>query len=391
MITLLVVLISLSVLIFFHEFGHFIFSRLARIKVEEFGFGYPPRFLGLVKTDKWRIFFGKDVPKEELRSTIYSLNFIPFGGFNKIKGEEAETMAADSFYVKPWWQRIASLTGGIMMNLVLAIILYSIGFNVGIPSMVPRAELGSNVRFKEVGIQIVSVKKSSPAEKVGLALGDVILKVDGQEFKEEKEIQAYIDQKTGEEVVLKIKRGKKELDFKVVPRLAKEVFSEEEIAGRKLSGGVIGVVFSKVNIISYPFHLAIIEGVKTTFITFWRVIEGVYLILKELLVRGKMVGEVIGVVGIGTFIGEVYQIGFIYLLHFVALISVAIAVSQLIPFPALDGGRILFTLIEVIKGKPINRKVEVLIHNIGFTLLILLMLFITYKDLMRLGEKLFSR
>ncbi|MFN3301410.1 MAG: M50 family metallopeptidase [Patescibacteria group bacterium] len=394
MITLLIVFISLSILIFFHEFGHFIFSRLAKIKVEEFGFGYPPRIIGLVKikkTNKWQIFFGKKLPpSEELISTIYSLNLIPFGGFNKIKGEEGETITPDSFYFKPWWQRIASLTGGVIMNLILAIILYSIGFNVGIPSIAKKNELGPSVHLKEVGIQIISVKRSSPADEAGLLIGDIILAVDGQEYKEEKDIQAYINRKVGQVVNLKIKRGKKEINFNVVPRLAQEVFSEEELAGRELTGGVIGVIFSKVNIISYPFPLAIFEGVKTTFITFWRIIAGVYFILKELLIKGKMVGEVVGVVGIGTFIGEVYQIGFIYLLQFIAFISIAIAVSQLIPFPALDGGRIFFTLIEAIRGKPISRKIEVLIHNIGFTILILLMVFITYRDLMRLGEKLFK-
>jgi regulator of sigma E protease len=103
-----------------------------------------------------------------------------------------------------------------------------------------------------------------------------------------------------------------------------------------------------------------------------------------------MIGEVVGVVGIGTFIGEVYQVGFVYLLQFISLISIALAVTQLIPFPALDGGRLVFVLIEGMTKKQISRKTEAIIHNIGFTILLLLMIFITYRDLLRLGEKLFK-
>jgi len=393
MITFLVVIISLGILIFFHEFGHFVFSKISKITVEEFGFGYPPRLIGLVKlkkTNKWKIFFGKKVPNEELSSTIYSLNLIPFGGFNKIKGEEGEIVSSDSFYGKSWWQRGISIIGGVLMNIFLAIILLSICFKIGIPLSIEKAKIEKNVQIKEVGIQVISVKKSSPADKAGIRLGDIILKIDGKEFKEEEEIKDYISKKINHEINLKIKRGKNEIELKVVPKPLKEIFSEEELTEDEKEKGGIGIVFSKVSLVSYPFHLAVLKGIEATFITFKKILIGVYLILKELILKRKMIGEVVGVVGIGTFIGEVYQVGFVYLLQFISLISIALAVTQLIPFPALDGGRLVFVLIEGMTKKQISRKTEAIIHNIGFTILLLLMIFITYRDLLRLGEKLFK-
>jgi len=392
MITVIIVLISLSLLVLFHEGGHFIFSRLSGITVEEFGLGYPPRAIGLTKikkTGKWKLFFGKNIPQEE-HSIIYSLNWIFFGGFNKIKGEEGESEAADNFYAKPWWQRFISLSGGVLMNVVLSIILFSICFMVGIPTAEEIKDLGKNAFIKETGVQIIYIQKNSPAEKAGLILGDMILKIDDQEIKKTTEIQDYLGKKVNQEVKIKIRRGERELDFKVIPQKAKEIFAKEDLEESILEKGVIGVRLAEVNVVSYPIHLAIWHGIKTTFITFWRIVEGVATILKELVIKQKMVGEAIGVIGIATFIGDAYQIGLVYLIQFVALISVAIAVCQLIPFPALDGGRLLFLIIEAIRGRAISRKTEALVHSIGFTLLILLMIFITYRDLMRLGERLFK-
>lgn len=394
MLTFIAIVISLSLIIFFHEGGHFVFSKIAGIKVEEFGFGYPPRMMGIVRiksTKKWKIFFGKKLPPaEELDSTIYSLNWIPFGGFNKIKGEAGESDEPDNFYAKPWWQRFFSLAGGVIMNVILAMILFSIAFMAGMPTVAEDKDLGKNALVKERGVQIIQIQKKSPAEKAGIILGDIVLRVDNQEVKTTTDLQNYIDQKINQEINLVVKRRGQERALKIVPQKAEEVFSPEELKDRTLKGGVIGVSLAEVKIVAYPFFSAIWQGTKMAIKMFGRVVKGVYLILKELFVSHKMIGEAVGVVGIATFIGEAYQIGLVYLVQFLGLISIAIAVSQLIPFPALDGGRLLFLLIEIIRRKPVSRKTEALIHNIGFTLLLLLMLFITYRDLLRLGDKLFK-
>lgn len=273
------------------------------------------------------------------------------------------------------------------MNVILAMILFSVAFMAGMPTVAEEKDLGRGAVIKDQGVQIIQVQKKSPAEKAGIILGDIVLKVDNQEIKTTTELQNYIDKKINQEINLKIKRNNKELDFKIVPQKIEDIFSKEELEGRALKGGAIGLTLADVKIVSYPFHLAVWQGVKMAFKMFGRVVEGVYLILKELFVHQKMIGEAVGVVGIATFIGEAYQVGLAYLVQFLGLISIAIAVSQLIPFPALDGGRLLFLLIEIIRRKPVSRKTEALIHNIGFTLLLLLMVFITYKDLLRLGDK----
>jgi len=386
------VIIALSVIILFHEGGHFIFSKLSKIKIEEFGLGYPPRAVGVVKTktsNKWKLFFGKKEPMDT-QGTIYSLNLIPFGGFNKIKGEDGESTDADSFYAKNIWQRFLSIFGGILMNLVLAIILFSICFMVGMPTAGENKDLGHYSSVKNSGVQIVFVKKDSPAAQAGVLQGDLLISVDNQEIKNMVALSDYSKDKVGKEIDLKIKRGSSELDFKIIPQRAGDIFTKEELASDNSERGVVGITLVESKVVTYSFFIAIWQGIKTTFITCGKIIEGIYLILKELFVSHKMVGEAMGVVGIATFIGEAYQIGFIYFLQFLALVSVAIAVSQVLPIPALDGGRLVFLLIEAVRHKAISRKTEAIIHNVGFMVLILLMVFITYKDLLRLGDKMFK-
>lgn len=387
----LAVVIALSVIILFHEGGHFIFSKLSKIKVEEFGLGYPPRAVGLVKiknSKKWKLFFGKKEP-EEKESTIYSLNWIPFGGFNKIKGEDGVSNDPDSFYAKNVWQRFFSIVGGVLMNIILAVILFSICFMVGTPTAAENKDLGSYATIKNVGIQIVTVKKDSPASQAGITEGDVLLGVDGQAIEKIDTLSEYSKDKVGKEIDLKIERGSQVIDVKVTPQRAKDIFTSEELGSGDPDRGVVGITLVETKIVQYPFFVAIWQGTKTALSTCWQVMVGVYLILRELFVSHKMIGEAVGVVGIATFMGEAYKIGFVYFLQFLALVSVAIAVSQILPIPALDGGRLVFLFIEMIRGKAISRKTEAIVHNIGFSILILLMIFITYKDLLRLGEKIF--
>lgn len=384
MITFLAVFISLSLIIFFHELGHLISSKLFKIKVEEFGFGFPPRLFGLVrskKNKKWLLVKGKTLPPEQDREgTIYSVNLIPFGGFNKIKGEEVRdeqpVNEPDSFLSRVWWQKGIVVISGVLMNFILAVILFCFGFSLGLPTSQENIAFAQFAKTKEIGVQIIGLEKKSPAELAGFKIGDIILEIDGQEIKEVEETRKYIQEKTGEEIQIDVKRGEVKLSLAVKPDPEKKI---------------IGVVLAKTQIVSYPLPIALVRGFETTTIFAGQLIKGIYFLLKELIVSRKMVGEVAGVIGIATMIGEVSRIGFVYLLQFVAIISIAIAIFQLIPFPALDGGRLVFILIEGIRRKPINQKVETMIHNFGFTLLILLIIIVTYWDLMRLGEKIFPR
>jgi len=391
MVTILVVIIALSIIILFHEGGHFVFSKLSKIKVEEFGLGYPPRAIGLAKiknNNKWRLFLGKNIPVDtNPQSTIYSLNWVPFGGFNKIKGEEGESNDPDSFYTKSKIKRFFSIAGGVIMNIILAIILFSICFMIGMPAAVDQAELNKYAKVKETGVQIIGVQKNSPANQAGIAPGSFLISVDQIKIDSLNDFSDYTRDKVDQEINLRIKTNNQEKELILIPVKASDLFAQEELGDNNLERGVIGITLAETKIISYPLLIALWQGTKTTFLTFGKIVEGVYLIFKELFVRQRMIGEAVGVVGIATFIGDAYQIGFVYLLQFLGLISVAIAVTQLLPIPALDGGRLLFLFIEIIRRKPVSHQIEAKIHTIGFFVLLLLMVFITYKDLLRLGDR----
>lgn len=393
MLIILLVVVSLSLIIFFHEFGHFVLSKIFGVKVEEFGFGYPPRLMGLVKIDgRYKFFWGKKIglSGESLAKvgTIYSINWIPFGGFNKLKGEEAGSeKSANSFQAKPWWQKSIIAMGGAGMNIFLAIILLSFVSTFGSYQEITPDIFQKGLLVKDINIQVIAIKEASPAEKAGLKIGDKILAINGETVDEIEEVQNLIKDKIDEPVKIKIAREKSILEIEVVPQSAQKVFGSEETI---LNKGAIGIAMAKIGRVYYPLPAAIVNGFSKTFLLLGQIFQGLYLILRELFVHQKMIGETVGVVGLAVMISEAAQIGLVYLAQFLATISLLIAVTQIIPIPALDGGRILFCIIEGIRGKPIKPEIENKINSLAFTLLLILMVYITYKDLMRLGERFFK-
>ncbi len=382
---ILAVFLSLSLIVFFHEFGHFIFCQIFFVRVEEFGFGYAPRMIGLVKRDgKWKVFFGKQVPKGEELGTIYSLNWIPFGGFNRIKGEIGEErIESDSFAAKPWWQRSIIALGGVFFNIILTLLLFTFVFIVGSYQVLPE---GQKVMAQDVFLQVVEVIENSPAKEAGLRLGDKILAVDGKRVDEVSAFQNYVKDKLGLPIKLIIKRGDKLLEIENVPLLAQEIFED-----KTMSGAAIGIALVKVGRVSYRPFSAFWQAIKKTGLLFYQIVATIAGILKDLFIGQRVNVEVVGVVGLAALTGKIAQMGFVYLLQFVAIISLLIAFTQLIPFPAIDGGRIVFFILEGIRRKPIDRKIEAAINNIGFVALIILMLLITYQDITRLGSGFFDK
>ncbi len=390
---ILLAIVSLGVLVFFHELGHFVVAKIFNIKVEEFGFGYPPRVCGWVcaggkskrcrRISRFKFFWGKKAPIEAETATIYSLNSIPFGGFNKLKGELGDSQEKDSFSAQVWWKKALVSFGGVGMNILLAIFIFSLCFFIGIPQDISQPLPGGRI-VRQVGIQIGMITAGSPAAQAELRAGDVIVSINAHEFQTVSEIQDYIKAKVDQSIEIKVKRREEIIVREVNVLSAKDIFKDIEE-----SYGVIGIALAKIGIVAYPWYQAVFEGVKTTFLLAGRLFHGLWLILKTLLVKQKMLGEFFGPVGITMMVGEIARIGFVYFLQFVAFLSVAIGVFQLIPFPALDGSRILFAFIEGIRRRPINHKAESLIVGIGFYLLLLLLVFITYRELIRLGEKFF--
>jgi len=421
MLTAVIFIAIIGVLIFAHELGHFLTARRNGIRAEEFGFGFPPRILGFqfvegekkekfselesveaekieikkgqeeisketviekfrkvvkkIPVGKWRIIWGNydgDDEKEKSdqeeikknkyeKGTIYSLNWIPLGGFVRIKGENGDKKESpDSFSSKGAWVRIKVLGAGVLMNFILAWILISVVYAIGAPEAI---ETDANVENSK--IQISEVVVNSPAEKMGIKVGDEIFG-----FKSVKSVQDYINSNKGAEVILEIKRGKESFEVKGIPRV-------DAPAGQ----GALGIGLAETMIKKYPLHEAIWKGLITMFNLIWAMLFGIYEVLKNLLAGRGAGADVAGPVGIAVMTKQVATLGLIYLLQFSAILSINLGLINILPVPALDGGRILFILIEKIKGKPVAQKTEQLFHTVGFILLILLMLAVTFKDI----------
>lgn len=384
LLTIVIFVVVLSVLIFAHEFGHFFTARRFGVKAEEFGFGFPPRAVGVYKNKhgKWRWVFGSrsvesletsevsDIPPAS-KSTIYSLNWLPLGGFVKIKGQDGECQNdKDSFVSKKVWQRALILAAGVLMNVVLAWALFSVGYIIGLPQSTDT--LGRKAIISEANVMIAQVMPNSPAALAGLEEGDAILRINNEEINSEQELQEAVARNDGQVSELLIKRLGTEQTLTVIP------------ASKEGARATIGVAIFSSGLVRYPFFSALIEGAKTTG---WMIKE-IVLAFGDLFInlfQGHEVGDQFaGPVGIANITGQAARLGFSYLLQFVALLSLNLAIINILPLPALDGGRILFLLIEKIKGKPVKREIEALIHNLGFFLLIAVVIFITYKDIIKL-------
>jgi len=358
MITAIIFIIVLGVLVFVHEFGHFIFAKRAGMKVEEFGFGFPPRLWGIKKGE-----------------TTYSINLIPFGGFVKILGESGEERDNPrSFSSKLAGSRLKVVIAGVTMNFFLAVVLLMatnfLGLRIGL------ADDKTSAVARDKQIQIIEIIRDSPADQAGLKLLDEVtgVKVDGL-FKaifSTEELQTFIRENAGQTVTLVIQRNDETLEKELVPRI-------NPPAGQ----GALGVSLALTGVVSYPWYEAIWRGVYNTVILTMNTVIGYFLLFKTLLFQGKLLADVSGPIGIATLTGQAARIGINYLMQFTAMISINLAVLNIIPFPALDGGRALLIIVEKLKGSPINKKAEQLINAVGFALLISLMVYVTFKDILR--------
>ncbi len=360
MSTLIIFILVLSLLVFVHELGHFVMAKRMGMKVEEFGFGFPPRAWGFKRA-----------------GTTYSVNWIPLGGFVKIKGESGEhATESDSFASKKAWQRFVVLISGVAMNLVLAAVLYWVGFMVGLPSVIDE-QIPDNARVSEEAIVILEVLPESPAARAGVVEGDEIVSIDGRVFTRDNEARSYIAAQ-GQDGVEVVVSGTDE-SYRTYT-LTSEPLAQVGITG-------VGLGFVTTGIVSYPFFQAIAQGVWTTGELTLRIVQAFYGLIRELVVHQQLTVDLSGPVGIAVMTGEVAAMGFIYLLQFTAVLSINLAIINILPFPALDGGRVLFLAIEKLRGRALNQRVEIAAHNLGFMLLMLLVVLVTYKDLVTFGDE----
>lgn len=361
MLTVVIFLVILSLLVFVHELGHFITAKKMGVKVEEFGFGFPPRIFGLKR-----------------RGTVYSINWIPLGGFVKIKGEQGEGAGEqDSFISKKIWQRSLIISSGVLMNYLLAAVILSIGLTIGLPTALDG--LSSTTKVKDRNIQIVSVYKDWPASQAGIKAGDVVVSIDQKKFNTIAELQDYNKTRTGTTIQVSLKRGQDKIEKSIV-------LKQSEGGG----GGVMGVGLALTGIVSYPWWQAIPLGFKGVVAITWQILVALFGILKNLIIAQPVALEIAGPIGIAVITKEAAQLGLVYLFQFVALLSINLAIINFLPLPALDGGRFLFLVLEKIRGKAVNRKAEAIIHNIGFFFLIALVILVSVRDLSQFRGQIFE-
>ncbi|HEY0908449.1 MAG TPA: site-2 protease family protein [Candidatus Paceibacterota bacterium] len=362
--------VILAVLVLVHEFGHFYAAKKSGVRVDEFGLGFPPKLW----SKKWN-------------GTEYSLNAVPFGGFVKIFGENPDEESisgpdsARSFVKKPKWIQVIILAAGIIMNVVFAWLLFSIAFMSGMTMGVSESV---SKYITESHVIIVDTLPNSPSARAGLLSGDEILSfstasstaVSGRATSTASTVEAFqmaAKNSNGKPIGLEIMRLTGNKYIEVVP--------EKGVTGDNYA---IGISMDMVGKAKLPFFMAFWEGAKLTYTMFGNIAGGIATLIKDAVVGDADVSQLSGPVGIARLVGDAAKFGFVYLLSFTAFISLNLAVLNLVPFPALDGGRILFVIIEAIIRRPISPKVANTLNAVGFCLLILFMLFVTYKDIVKI-------
>lgn len=369
-ITFLLFIPVLGILVFVHELGHFLSAKSSGMKVDEFGFGFPPRIFGLQKIGKkFKFIFGHKDPLD-VSKTVYSINWIPLGGFVKIVGENNEGHSdPQSFVNKSFSKRLLTLAAGVIMNVILAWVLLSFGYMVGLPVAVDNLNsLPKGSHLSSAQTAVVEVMPETPADKAGLKPNDVILTIDGQNFATSEDLRSYVLTNAGKTFVFQVQRGKENLNIDVN---SKQVSGENQ--------GPTGIVLAQVGKLSFPWYLSFWEGAKTTVSELVQIVTG----LASLFTSGKGLSSLGGPIKIASLTRQVAEMGFVYLLQFTAFLSLNLAILNVLPIPALDGGRIMFLIIEKIRGKANNPKFEQTVNVVGFLSLITLMLVVSLNDIFK--------
>lgn len=367
--TVFAFIVVVVVLVLVHELGHFVAAKLAGITVQEFGVGFPPRIGSIV----WR-------------GTRYSLNWIPLGGFVKMLGEdgdaEAEKMRehglseaavdkamAGAFNRKPIWVRLIVLVAGVAMNFLLAAILF--GAALSLPVQQGRGPL-----------TVTDIQADSPAVTADLRVGDVIVAADGRTFDVSRDLTAYLRSKAGSAVDLTVMRGDEEVVLVVTPR---SLTPAEEAQGL----GAVGFSYEPEQFVevaapaSGPLDAAR-QGLGAAWELAVQIPGGLASAVAGLIGLGPDSGTAVGPIGIAEETGRVLRAPLVSQLIFVGILSVNLAVLNVLPFPPLDGGRILVVLIEAVRRRKLPAEREALIYLTGFMVLIALVILISIRDVANL-------
>jgi regulator of sigma E protease len=395
--TIIIFIVVIAVLIFVHELGHFLFARWAGIRVDTFAIGFGPSL------------WSKKVTSVKYGETTYSINAIPFGGYVKIFGENgdvgeekdnrdesAATVSDDarradkrSFVSKPRHIQATVLVAGILFNFLFAWIILSGAFMFGLPvSAEDYAQYSA--RFRDERVLVVDVSAGSPAAVAGIQAGSAIVSVSNSNNNLTStnltiaEIKSVVDQSAGKPVTVGyVPAGMPLGDIQDIKTVT--LTPVQGITDIPAGNYAIGIAMDNAATLSLPPLLAAKEGARYT----WNAIEATVFGVGSLIAaafqhNSAILSQVSGPVGIASLVGQAVENGFTNLILLTAVISINLGVLNLLPFPALDGGRILFVVIEAIIRRPIKAKITNAVNTVGFALLILLMLVVTYHDIIKL-------
>lgn len=336
--TIIYAILIFCMLIFVHELGHFTVAKLCGVKVNEFAVGMGPAFFKRQKGD-----------------TLYSLRVLPIGGYCALEGEDEDSEDERAFNNRPAWQRACVLAAGSFMNLLTAVVLLII---IALWSGQPTTTIDK-------------VLDNSPAYEAGIKAGDRIVAINGQKVDEWNDVIEIIGPGSSDTAEIEVVRDGKELTF------SSGVEYDEE-AGRK-----------KVGIspeAAHPIGVSIVTGIKNT----GQMTVMMYDILKQLFTGKVSAKELSGPVGIVYAVNDSAKSGIIYVVYLSALLSLNLAIMNMLPLPALDGGRLLFLLIRKVTGRRITDEMEGKIHFVGIMLLMLLMVYVTWNDIVRFIVPIFT-
>lgn len=364
----------LTLLVIAHELGHYFASVWSKVTVEEFGFGLPPRAKKLFTH----------------KGTLFSLNWIPFGGFVRLKGENSldplEREKQGSFVAASIPARLIILSAGVFMNFVIAICLFTFGFWIWqwAPTYLSLDSLREGEAKGEVQVEwtlyVSEVVEGSKAQQAGVEGGEILSAVDGERVVTVQD-------------VLAIQEGKRSVEYTLLSDADALATTEEEFQSRRtvnvfLEDGKSGVALSPFALNLTGAERSLTQGISLAMRESWTVtsgtVQGVGRLLGNLFVEQRVPSDIAGIVGIAQLTHSSVQQGLMKYLRLVALLSLSLAVLNILPFPALDGGRVVFVLYELVARKPVNRRFEVITNGVGIAFIMALMLAVTWNDVLRL-------
>lgn len=350
MISVLACIFVFGILIFIHEFGHFISAKKNGVRVEKFSFGFGPKL------------FGKKIGETE-----YLISAVPLGGYIKMAGDEPGKVNKGlpwEFFSKRCGQRAQIIAAGPILNYLLAFLLFSFIFAIGSPTLTTR---------------VGEVLDDYPAKEAGIKKDDVILAVDGKTVEYWQDMANIIHQKTEGKIVLDVKREDEDFKINLIPELQES----QDLFGQKTKIALIGIYPSdEITEIKYAWGKSFYEGGKKLFALSGLTYKALwFIIIRRLSWKESLTGPI----GIFYFTGKAAELGFVYLLNLMGLLSMSLAIFNFLPLPVLDGGHLFFLLLEKLRKRPLSARTQELATQAGTLFLVALMIFVFYSDLLKFG------